>query len=263
MFHAPLYLENAPLLLAIFPPPVLSRLPATFIFFSPFPFFRATIRYNYKIPHFFVTFLSSKSLSICRIGRCSSKKSAESNYSRSRAINMKILKKRERERESERYILVKFKNRVRFDARSFLSISPARWILAATKSPIDQDTASVFMEMRSWPQPVKDRESVLLRRAVSRHTPHDGWPDRCTCFGKRIWSDHLTLLPILSVSLTPPVPPIPPRFELDSNSRSRAIEERSRVEKIIFPTGRTPHRFLPSSSTPIEFSLANEERVTK
>lgn len=60
---------------------------------------------------------------------------------------------------------------MRFDARSFLSISPARWILAATKSPIDQDTASVFMEMRSWPQPVKDRESVLLRRAVSRHTP--------------------------------------------------------------------------------------------
>lgn len=117
---------------------------------------------------------------------------------------------------------------MRFDARSFLSISPARWILAATKSPIDQDTASVFMEMRSWPQPVKDRESVLLRRAVSRHTPHDGWPDRCTCFGKRIWSDHLTLLPILSVSLTPPVPPIPPRFELDSNSIQTRGVARSR-----------------------------------
>lgn len=93
--------------------------------------------------------------------------------------------------------------------------------LPATKSPIDQDIASVFMEMRSCPPPVKDRESVLLRCAVSRHTPRR-MADRCTCFGKRIWSDHLAL---------PSSPPtllfFPPILVAPSISIKLAIEGRA------------------------------------
>lgn len=88
-----------------------------------------------------------------------------------------------------------------------------------------RDTASVFMEMRSWPQPVKDRESVLLRRAVSRHTP------------RRMATDRPVHLFRQKDLVGPPYPsPHPLRFpsssiKLDPNSRDRA-------EKIIFPTGR-------------------------
>lgn len=110
--------------------------------------------------------------------------------------------------------------------------------LPATKSPIDQDVASVFMEMRSCPPPVKNRESVLLRRAVSRHTPRR-MADRCTCFGKRIWSDHLTLpsdplffppilLPFRSNSIEGRAPTILSFRVVDSRSSSISHSSRFR-----------------------------------
>lgn len=113
----------------------------------------------------------------------------------------------------------------------------------------------MFMEMRSWPQPVKDRESVLLRRAVSRHTPRRMATDRCTCFGKRIWSDHLTLLPILSVSLAP-------LYSLLDQTRSK-LARSSRKNYLSNWTSLRVNDFLPSfSSTRIQFSLAEEECAT-
>lgn len=116
-----------------------------------------------------------------------------------------------------------------------------------------RDTASVFMEMRSWPQPVKDRESVLLRRAVSRHTP------------RRMATDRPVHLFRQKDLVGPPYPsPHSLRFPRSSLDQTRSkLARSSRKNYLSNWTSLRVNDFLPSfSSTRIQFSLAEEECAT-